>query len=176
MKKIAAISIALCILAGMTACETPKEDLIPEPEATSAPVAAAEPDNNTASSVTPSKSGTSGDTAFTNEYGTAATKCAHSGCENPVASSGDTNCCTIHSNKCAKCGRYIDEDATWCMNCISSALSGTSKGSSSSASSSSSEQETYYCMGKNNTCPNKTYSPWDFYCSSCDPDGDNKEG
>ncbi len=34
----------------------------------------------------------------------------------------------------------------------------------------------YYCMGKNDTCPNKTYSPYDFFCSRCDPDGDNIEG
>ena len=34
----------------------------------------------------------------------------------------------------------------------------------------------YYCMGKNNTCPNKTHNKYDLYCSSCDPDGDNKEG
>ena len=34
----------------------------------------------------------------------------------------------------------------------------------------------YYCMGKNNTCPNKTRNAYDLYCSSCDPDGDNIEG
>lgn len=34
----------------------------------------------------------------------------------------------------------------------------------------------YWCMGKGDTCPNKTYSAYDFYCSSCDPDGDNIEG
>ena len=26
----------------------------------------------------------------------------------------------------------------------------------------------FYCMGKNDTCPNKTYCAYDFYCSSCD--------
>lgn len=36
--------------------------------------------------------------------------------------------------------------------------------------------EEYYCMGKNDTCPNKTSSPWDLYCHSCDPDNDNIEG
>ena len=36
--------------------------------------------------------------------------------------------------------------------------------------------ESYYCMGKNDTCKNKTYDPYDFYCSSCDPDNDNIEG
>lgn len=34
----------------------------------------------------------------------------------------------------------------------------------------------YYCMGKNDTCPNKTKNPYDLYCDSCDPDGDNIEG
>ena len=34
----------------------------------------------------------------------------------------------------------------------------------------------YWCMGKNDTCKNKTYDPYDYYCSSCDPDGDNVEG
>ena len=34
----------------------------------------------------------------------------------------------------------------------------------------------YWCMGKGDTCQNKTYSAYDFYCSSCDPDGDNIEG
>lgn len=34
----------------------------------------------------------------------------------------------------------------------------------------------YYCMGKNDTCPNKTYNAYDLYCDSCDPDGDNVEG
>lgn len=34
----------------------------------------------------------------------------------------------------------------------------------------------YYCMGKNDTCPNKTKSAYDLYCHSCDPDGDNIEG
>ena len=34
----------------------------------------------------------------------------------------------------------------------------------------------YYCMGKHNTCPNKTKNAYDLYCSSCDPDGDNIEG
>lgn len=35
---------------------------------------------------------------------------------------------------------------------------------------------TYYCMGKGDTCPNKTHNAYDLYCSSCDPDGDNIEG
>lgn len=34
----------------------------------------------------------------------------------------------------------------------------------------------YYCLGKNDTCNRKTSDPYDLYCSSCDPDGDNVEG
>jgi len=59
---------------------------------------------------------------FSNEYGTSTTRCAHSGCSNYIASSGDTNCCTIHSNRCWECNCYIDEDAMACMSCLRSAL------------------------------------------------------
>lgn len=34
----------------------------------------------------------------------------------------------------------------------------------------------YYCMGKNDTCQNRTYNAYDLYCDSCDPNGDNIEG
>ena len=60
-------------------------------------------------------------TTFTNQYGSPTTKCAHSGCSNYIASSGDTNCCTIHSRKCLDCGKYIDEDAMYCMDCLTNA-------------------------------------------------------
>jgi len=33
----------------------------------------------------------------------------------------------------------------------------------------------YYCMGKGDTCPNKTYNAFDLYCSSCDSNNDNIE-
>ena len=59
--------------------------------------------------------------SFTNKYGSPTTKCAHPGCDSYIASSGDTNCCEKHSNRCAECGCYIDEDATWCMECIENA-------------------------------------------------------
>ncbi len=147
------------------------------------------PNSEKAPSISTGKSSSSNgkkssSTSFTNKYGTSTTKCAHPGCNNYIASSGDTNCCTVHSNKCLECGKYIDEDATWCMDCLTkSAFSGSSSyGSSSNGSSygssgsSSSSTEKYPCMGKNDTCPNYTYSPYDFYCSSCDPDGDNVEG
>ena len=67
-----------------------------------------------------SNNNTSG--SFTNKYGTKTTKCAHSGCNNYIASSGDTNCCIQHSRRCLNCYKYIDEDAMYCMSCISSAL------------------------------------------------------
>ena len=53
--------------------------------------------------------------SFTNKYGTSTTECAHVGCSNYIASSGDTNCCITHSNRCYECNCYIDEDANWCM-------------------------------------------------------------
>ena len=55
---------------------------------------------------------------FTNEYGTKTTKCRHSGCNNYIASSGDTAYCETHSKRCAECNKYIDEDAVYCMDCI----------------------------------------------------------
>lgn len=58
----------------------------------------------------------------------------------------------------------------------SSSSSSKSSSSSSSSSSKSNSSETYWCMGKGDTCQNKTYSPIDFYCNSCDPDNDNREG
>lgn len=60
--------------------------------------------------------------SFTNKYGTKTTICAHSGCANHIASSGDTNCCTLHSNRCLNCYCYIDEDAMYCMSCLKNAL------------------------------------------------------
>lgn len=60
--------------------------------------------------------------SFTNKFGTPTTKCAHSGCNNYIATSGDTNCCTTHSKRCAECRAYIDEDAMWCMSCLTKAL------------------------------------------------------
>ncbi len=56
-----------------------------------------------------------------------------------------------------------------------SKTSSTSK-SSSNSKDTSTKKETYYCMGKNDTCNNKTSDPYDFYCHSCDPDNNNIEG
>lgn len=61
-------------------------------------------------------------TTFTNKYGTSTTKCVHSGCDNYIASSGDTNCCTTHSRNCGGCGCYIDEDAMFCITCLEKAI------------------------------------------------------
>jgi uncharacterized protein with FMN-binding domain len=92
---------------------------------------------STSSPSTSTKSSSSSSTAFTNKYGTATTKCAHSGCNNYIASSGDTNACEKHSNKCLNCGKYIDEDAMYCMDCLTKAASKSSSSSSKSSSQSS---------------------------------------
>ena len=63
----------------------------------------------------------SNQSSFTNLYGTPTTICAHPGCTNYIASSGDTNCCTVHSRKCLECKKYIDEDALYCISCLSKA-------------------------------------------------------
>ena len=60
------------------------------------------------------------DITFTNKYGTPTTKCAHPGCNNYIATSGDTNCCPQHSNRCLNCGKYCDGDAMYCGDCIKS--------------------------------------------------------
>lgn len=60
--------------------------------------------------------------SFTNKYGSPTTKCYISGCNNYIATSGDTNCCTKHSNRCLNCNCYIDSDAMYCMKCLSDAL------------------------------------------------------
>ena len=92
--------------------------------------------------------------SFTNKYGDRTTKCFVSGCNNYIARSGDTNCCTTHSNKCLECHCYIDRDAMYCMSCLSGALGGNS-GSSKSKS----------CY----ICGDSAYSKYGsyYYCSDC---------
>ncbi len=68
-----------------------------------------------------SKPSYSSRSSFTNKFGTATTICNHSGCTNYIASSGDTNCCTKHSNRCLSCKCYIDEDAMFCISCLAKA-------------------------------------------------------
>lgn len=73
--------------------------------------------NTTTSTGIPnSNSSTNSNTSINYENSTA--KCRHTGCNRDIAHSGDTVYCTIHSNKCKICGKYIDEDAQVCMECV----------------------------------------------------------
>lgn len=101
-----------------------------------------------------SSSNTNSSTSFTNKFGTATTTCAHSGCDNYIASSGDTNCCVTHSNKCLNCRKYIDEDAMYCMSCLTSAANDkASDGKSTSSDSMDSSSGTCkYKEGGNYVC------------------------
>ena len=83
--------------------------------------------------------------SFTNKYGTPTTKCAHPGCNNYIAPSGDTNCCTSHSNRCADCGKYIDEDAMYCIDCLTKAAQDVNSGKSSNTRRSSSQKTGKKC-------------------------------
>ena len=98
---------------------------------------------------TNSGNSSSNNSKFTNKYGTATTICAHSGCNKYIASTGDTNCCTTHSNKCLNCKKYIDEDAMYCMSCLSASKNSSSNSGSSSSSSTNSSGCGYkYSSGK----------------------------
>lgn len=55
---------------------------------------------------------------FTNRQGSEASICAHEGCNNHIAASGDTAYCIEHSGLCTECGCYVDEDASLCTKCI----------------------------------------------------------
>lgn len=70
---------------------------------------------------------------FDNKYGTPTTICIHSGCQNYIASSGDTNCCTQHSARCLNCNCYIDEDDMYCMSCLSEAITSPENNHSSTS-------------------------------------------
>lgn len=78
--------------------------------------------NSSYKSSTKTSSSSYKSSSFTNSYGTPTTLCAHPGCTNYISSTGDTNCCTVHSRKCLQCGKYIDEDALYCISCIKAAL------------------------------------------------------
>lgn len=82
-------------------------------------------DGETSSKSSKSSANNKSANIFSNKFGTATTKCAHSGCDNYIASSGDTNCCSTHSNRCLECNKYIDEDALYCMDCLSKGVSDT---------------------------------------------------
>lgn len=91
---------------------------------------------------------------FNNKYGTMSTKCAHPDCEMNIVTSGDSNCCIIHSNKCGNCGCYIDEDAMYCMTCVANSLNNNKN--------SSYGHECYICG-------DKAYSKYGsyYYCPDC---------
>ncbi len=108
-----------------------------------------------------------GSGTFTNAFGTPTTKCAHPGCNNSIASSGDTNCCTVHSNRCADCGKYIDEDAMYCLDCLTKAANGSASSGTPKTGNSSSKKSSKKCTFKENgveVCNNEAEdgSP---YCS-----------
>lgn len=54
---------------------------------------------------------------FTNAYGTPTTICAHRGCNMYIVSSGNSNCCRVHSSTCKECGIFINEGETLCQHC-----------------------------------------------------------
>ena len=129
---VAIITITI-LLSGCGAAETPAATT-EAPAPTTAPAAAppaAAPDDSSSS------------TSFTNKYGTPTTLCAHTGCNNYIASSGDTNCCTVHSNRC-----------------LSGSITKSQSSSKSSSSSSSSSSSTAGGPGK---CKYKVGST--FVCS-----------
>lgn len=106
----------------------------------------------------------SSSSSFTNKYGTSTTKCAQSGCNNYIASSGDTNCCITHSNKCIECKKYIDGDAMYCMSCLSSAAKKSSSSSSGSSYGSSSKSYSSSSSSGSGTC--KFKEGGQYVCSS----------
>lgn len=59
---------------------------------------------------------------YDNAFGSFGDNCAVSGCNNNVVTSGDSNCCSVHSSTCHNCGCYVDRDAVYCMRCIRNAL------------------------------------------------------
>ena len=183
MKKTVALILSLSMLLILAACGTGNgSSSTPTTQAstTAAPTAAAAPAETKAVAATTAAAKTSSTgttksastTTFTNKYGTATTKCAHSGCNNYIASSGDTNCCTLHSNKCLECGKYIDEDAMYCMSCLSKAAdkakTSSSKSSTStyksSSSGGSSGDKCHYKENGKEVCSNKCESGSNF-CS-----------
>ncbi len=118
MKKVVVCSIICAALLALVGCAETREDPTEaadmiesvQPSATPTPEPVATPKPKAPK------------TNFTNKYGTATTYCAHGGCTNYIAPSGDTNCCTTHSQRCLECGCYIDEDAMFCISCLEKAL------------------------------------------------------
>ena len=94
-----------------------ESDMDPKDDAVTAPEESGQEDDNPQGQREP----------FTNRYGTPTTRCFHAGCNNTIAPSGDSNCCTKHAAKCLNCNCYIDEDAMYCMSCLSGAVNDTTK-------------------------------------------------
>ena len=134
VRRVLSLAVALVCIFCLTACQsshpvgqslatsvpTDEPTDTPTQEPTDVPTKAptAKP------TVKPTKSSDSYSTSFTNKYGTPTTRCSVMGCDKYIASSGDTNCCTSHSNRCLECGCYIDGDATFCMSCLMKTLTG----------------------------------------------------
>lgn len=132
MKKVLSLMLVLVVFFTLTGCASKEPTPTSKPASliTTAPTDA--PTEKATAKPTTKPYNTSSSVSFTNKYGTATTKCAHPGCNNYIASSGDTNCCITHSRKCLECGKYIDEDATYCMDCLEKAAKKVTNNSSSS--------------------------------------------
>lgn len=177
MKKVLAFVLVMTMCLSLAACSggngssssssTTSSSASSDNSSTSTSTSKPSSSNSYSSSSSGSSSSSS---SFTNKYGTATTKCAHSGCSNYIASSGDTNCCTTHSNKCLECKKYIDEDAMYCMSCLSNAASKGSSSSSSSKSNGSNSNDDYdYDKGYGYTAPKEGQSFSD-YVKEQDPE------
>ena len=124
MKKIVSLVVIFCMVVALAGCgKSSRSSGSYKSSGSSLGSSGTYSGSSGKSSIYSSSSGSSSSyksssSSFTNAYGTPTTKCAHSGCNNYIASSGDTNCCTVHSQKCRTCGKYIDEDAMYCMDCI----------------------------------------------------------
>ncbi len=129
-------------------------------------------DNKVSSSKSYSSSGTAKTaSSFTNKYGTPTTKCAKPGCNNYIASSGDTCYCPTHSNRCLECNKYIDGDAMYCLDCIAKAASSSSSDNSYNYSSNPSN---FSGGGYSNDSDGYSYDSSDPYYSANDHNGDGK--
>ena len=81
---------------------------------------------------------------FTNGYGTPTTVCAHKGRSRSIVTSGNSNCCIAHSKNCLNCGCYIDEDAMYCMDCLSECMENSISNSKSSSNNTGGCQEVLF--------------------------------
>ena len=164
MRKFKHVLLALVLIVMLSGCGSTSGEATQQTTELTHPVA------TEAAAIEPEAAafdGESSNTAhFTNKFGTPQTICAHAGCDNTIASSGDTNCCTKHSAKCLNCGKYIDEDATYCMDCLTKSVTKSSGSSSSKKSSSktSSGNKCHYKEGNAEVC-NNTCAPGSNFCS-----------